>query len=52
MGDHVPALKTTAIPERQVLGWFAPTTPEHYRPDTFPVSNALFDEGHVYQFPV
>lgn len=50
--DHVPALKTTAIPERQVLGWFAPKEPGHYRPDTFPVSNALFDEGHVYQFPV
>jgi sarcosine oxidase len=52
IGDHVPALAKAAVPERQVLGWFAPKTPAHYRPDAFPVSNALFDEGHVYQFPV
>jgi sarcosine oxidase len=51
IGQHVPQLATTAVPERQVLGWFAPKRPADYAPSAFPVSNALFDEGHVYQFP-
>lgn len=52
IGAHVPALATRAVPERQVLGWFAPKRPELFALDAFPVSNALFDEGQVYQFPV
>jgi sarcosine oxidase len=52
IGDHVPALKTKAVPERQVLGWFQPKKPEHYRLGAFPVSNFKSDLGHLYQFPV
>lgn len=52
IGDHVPALAANAIPERQVLAWIQPKVPAHYGLDRFPVSNALFDEGHAYQFPI
>jgi len=52
IGDHVPALAHAAIPERQVLAWIQPKVPAHFGLDRFPVSNALFDEGHAYQFPV
>jgi sarcosine oxidase len=52
IGDHVPALKTKAIAERQVLGWFQPKRPEHYRLGTFPVSNLRSSVGHFYAFPV
>ncbi len=52
IGDHVPALKTTAIPERQVLGWFQPKKPELFRLGAFPVANFKSSVGHLYQFPV
>jgi sarcosine oxidase len=52
IGEHVPALKTTAIPERQVLGWFQPKRPELYKLGAFPVSNFKSSVGHFYQFPV
>jgi sarcosine oxidase len=52
IGEHVPVLKATAVPERQVLGWFRPKKPEHFRLGRFPVSNIKSDEGHFYQFPV
>jgi sarcosine oxidase len=52
IGEHVPALKLTAIPERQVLGWFRPKKPEHFRLGRFPVSNLKSEDGHFYQFPV
>jgi sarcosine oxidase len=52
IGEHVPELKATAVPERQVLGWFRPKKPEHFRLGRFPVSNIKSDEGHFYQFPV
>jgi sarcosine oxidase len=52
IGEHVPALAQTAVPERQVLGWFQPRTPEHFRLGAFPVSNLKCDIGHFYQFPV
>jgi sarcosine oxidase len=52
IGDHVPQLKTTSVPERQVLGWFQPKVPEHYRVGRFPVSNWSTDVGHFYQFPI
>lgn len=51
ISDLVPALKTKAVPERQVLGWFLPRKPDLFRPETFPVSNILSDVGHFYQFP-
>ncbi len=52
IGEHVPALTTTAVPERQVLGWFQPKRPDHFRLGAFPVSNLKCDLGHFYQFPV
>jgi sarcosine oxidase len=41
-----------AIPERQVLGWFQPRTPELFEPSRFPVFNLAVDEGRYYGFPV
>jgi sarcosine oxidase len=52
IGEHVPALKTTAVPERQVLGWFQPKRPELFKLGAFPVSNFKSSVGHFYQFPV
>lgn len=52
IGEHVPALKQKAIPERQVLGWFQPKKPELFRLGNFPVSNFKSSVGHFYQFPV
>ena len=52
IGEHVPALKTVSVPERQALGWFRPKRPENFRLGVFPVSNLKSDEGHFYQFPV
>lgn len=51
ISDLVPALRRTAIPERQVLGWFLPKKPDLFRPEVFPVSNILTELGHFYQFP-
>ena len=51
IGDHVPVLRNTAVPERQVLGWFRPKIPAQFRLGTFPVSNLSCDLGHFYQFP-
>lgn len=52
IGAHVPALKRVAVPERQVLGWFQPKKPEHFRMGAFPVSNIKTGTAHYYQFPV
>lgn len=52
IGQHVPALARTAVPERQVLGWFQPKTPALYSVGEFPVSNLKCDLGHFYQFPI
>ncbi len=52
IGEHIPALKSTAVPERQVLGWFRPKRPENFRLGKFPVSNLKSEDGHFYQFPV
>jgi sarcosine oxidase len=52
IGEHVPQLKKTAVPERQVLGWFQPKVREHYQLGRFPVSNFKSSVGHFYQFPV
>jgi sarcosine oxidase len=51
IGDHVPVLRNTAVPERQVLGWFRPKIRAQFRLGTFPVSNLSCDLGHFYQFP-
>ncbi len=52
IGDLVPALRTIAIAERQVLGWFQPKHPEWFSPDAFPVLNLLVEEGRYYLLPV
>ena len=52
IGEHVAPLAQVAVPERQVLGWFQPRQPEHFRLGAFPVSNLKCDLGHFYQFPV
>lgn len=52
IGEHVAALKSAAVPERQALGWFRPKNPEHFRLGSFPVSNLKSEDGHFYQFPV
>jgi sarcosine oxidase len=51
IGDHVPQLKSKAVTERQVLGWFQPKVPENFRLGRFPVSIWLTDVGHYYQLP-
>ena len=51
-GALVPGLGERAVPERQVLGWFQPTRPEHFTSESFPVFNLLVDEGRYYGFPV
>ena len=52
IGQFVAPLARAAVPERQVLGWFQPDDPALFRPDRFPVFNALFDEGRYYGLPV
>jgi sarcosine oxidase len=51
IGDLVPALRSVAVPERQVLGWFQPRHPAWFGPDAFPVGNLDFDEGRYYLLP-
>ena len=52
IGDLIPRLKPLAVPERQVIGWFRPTSPELFRMERFPVSNLKCELGHFYQFPM
>ncbi|OYU49504.1 MAG: N-methyltryptophan oxidase [Rhizobiales bacterium PAR1] len=52
IGEHVPALKRLAIPERQVLGWFQPKNAAHFMPDKFPASILKTEDSHFYQFPL
>jgi len=48
----LPFLRGLAVPERQVLAWLQPSRPELFRPQNFPVFNALVPEGRYYGFPV
>ena len=50
IGDHVPELAGKAIPERQVLGWFRPLEPSHFKVGRFPVG-VIDDAKLVYVFP-
>lgn len=52
IGELATRLQSTAIPERQVLGWFQPKRPDYFQLGAFPVSNLKSDAGHFYQFPV
>lgn len=49
--ELIDELDGKATPERQVLGWFQPTEPEHFSPESFPVFTATFDEGPYFGFP-
>jgi sarcosine oxidase len=51
MADHVPALRGEAVPERQVLGWFRPLAPEHFRLGRFPVGLLDVKPLALYVFP-
>lgn len=52
ISDLAPALKTTAVAERQVVGWFQPTDARLFMPDTFPVTILDVEEGAYYVLPV
>ncbi len=51
MADLHPALAGVAVPERQVLGWFATSRPDLFAPARFPVCNMQTEEGHFYGLP-
>jgi sarcosine oxidase len=51
IGDHVPELAGKAVPERQVLGWFRPKEPEHFRMGSCPVGIVDGQPRVVYVFP-
>jgi sarcosine oxidase len=52
IGEHVPALASKAVPERQVLGWFQPKEPALFRMGAFPVGIVELEGAHTYQFPI
>lgn len=52
MGEIAPVLRTVAVPERQVLAWLQPRTPELFGPGAFPVFNLQVDEGRYYGLPI
>ncbi|WP_435076837.1 N-methyl-L-tryptophan oxidase [Halococcus sp. AFM35] len=45
------ALEGVAVPERQVLAWLQPETPELFQPESFPVWNLSVPEGRFYGLP-
>ena len=51
MGALAPQLRELAVPERQVLGWFAPLDRALFTPQRFPVFNLMVPEGRYYGFP-
>jgi sarcosine oxidase len=52
VGDLVPGLRGVAVAERQVLGWFQPSVPSSFAPDSFPVSILDAEEGAYYVMPI
>ena len=48
----VPMLGPLAVPERQVMLWTAPVTPEYFECSSFPVFNMEAPEGRFYGFPM
>ncbi|RBI62101.1 N-methyl-L-tryptophan oxidase [halophilic archaeon] len=50
-GKLLPDLDDVLTPERQVLGWFQPETPDRFAPDEFPVFVLSCEEGNFYGFP-
>ena len=51
-GSLVPSLAPLALPERQVMGWFHPSSPALFQPTSFPVFNLMAEEGRYYGLPV
>ena len=51
-GAMAATLSGLLAPERQVLAWFQPLSPEMFQPDNFPVFNLTVEEGRYYGFPV
>ncbi|SFH04266.1 sarcosine oxidase [Halopelagius inordinatus] len=49
--ELVPELSELAVPERQVLAWLRPRTPEQFDASNFPVFVHAADDGHYYGFP-
>jgi sarcosine oxidase len=49
--DFAPTLATRIVPERQVVGWFAPKTSEHFSKSAFPVFIVEDETGITYGFP-
>jgi len=52
VGKLVPELAVSAVPERQVLGWFQPFQPELFTPERFPVFNLASAEDRFYGLPI
>jgi sarcosine oxidase len=50
-GKLLPELDPVLEPERQVLGWFQPGSPDRFAPDSFPVFSMRCEEGYFYGFP-
>jgi sarcosine oxidase len=51
-GQLVARLRPFAVPERQVVGWFAPLEPALFVPTRFPVFNMRVAEGTFYGVPI
>jgi sarcosine oxidase len=51
IADLAPILRGVAVPERQVIGWFAPLAPALFEVGRFPVFTMSVDEGDFYGFP-
>lgn len=49
---HIDALDGLAVPQRQVLAWLQPETPEMFEPENFPVWNLQVEEGRYYGLPI
>ena len=51
-GDLVPLVAPVAVPERQILMWMQPLSPELFEPARFPVFNIDTGDDGFYGFPV
>lgn len=51
-GKLLSAVASTALPQRQVLGWFQPQDPDVFALGNFPVFILDAEEGEYYGFPI
>lgn len=49
--DWAKSIAPKIVPERQVVGWFAPRLPELFQRDRFPIFIVEDDTGNYYGFP-